>query len=492
MEGFLELRLVKTTDPGYHGRSMERSDAPDLEPTLPETPGTTDPTTSPAPARRPFLRTDVLRDLLRLSWPAVLEQVLLMFGGLFVTAFLGNYGTAELAAAGLVNMVVAVLQTAFAGLATGSTVVIARLVGGGEDRKARSALFQSLLMALALSAVVSALSFAFSGPIVSAFFGPASADAAALAPGYFRIVLLSLPFLVLDMTIAASMRGAGDTFTPMAVTGVGSALNVVLCFLLIPAHGIVGAGIALSASRAATALLRVALMLAYRRNFYLGGESYRIDFPLMGRIFRQGLPAFIEQAVMQGGFLMMSGLLTGLGTAEYASWQVGVNMNSMAFMPIFGLAVATTTYVGQALGDGRLDDAGDGVRESTRLAVVVITAIGILAAVFAEPIARLFTQDPEVIRSGVMLIRFFAVLEPLLAIMNVSAGTLRAGGDIWYVTLTAVVGLWMFRVGLSAILIFGFRLGLYGVMVGTACDFVARASLYGLRVRRGRWKHRKV
>jgi putative MATE family efflux protein len=460
---------------------------------------TNEPLASPDPqdkapaARRPLLRTDVLSDILRLSWPAILEQVLLMMGGMVVAMFLGKYGTAELAAAGLVNMVMVVLQTAFAGLATGATVIVARIVGEGDDRTARSALFQALVMALGISVVVVALTYFFADPILSVFFGSESADAAALAPPYFRILLYSLPFLVVDMTIAASMRGAGDTKTPMLVSGIGAVLNVGLCFLLIGPMGIVGAGLALSASRVVTSLLRVALMFGYRRVLYLmPRERYRIDRPLMGRIFRQGLPAFLEQTVMQGGFLMMSGLLTGLGTAQYASWQVGVQMNSLAFMPIFGLAVATTTYVGQALGAGRLDDASDGVRESVRLAIVSITLIGILAAIFANPLARLFSNDPEVIRSGVMLIRFFAVLEPLLAIMNVCAGTLRAGGDIPYVMWTAFVGLWVFRVGVSFVMIRFVGLGLEGVMVGTALDFIARAALYGNRVRQGHWKHRKV
>jgi len=462
----------------------------DYEPTEADSPVAAPPS---VPSRRPLFRKDVLSSILRLSWPAILEQILLMMGGLVVTMFLGNYGTAELAAAGLVNMVVVVLQTAFAGLASGSTVIIARIVGEGDDRKARSALFQALMMGLALSVVVTALTYFFADPILSVFFSSNSADAAALAPAYFRILLYSMPFMVLDMTIAASMRGAGDTATPMLVSGIGAALNVGLCFLLIGPMGIVGAGIALSASRVLTALLRIALMFGYRRVLYLlPVEKYRIDRVLMARIFRQGLPAFFEQAVMQGGFLMMSALLTNLGTAEYASWQVGVQMNSLAFMPIFGLAVATTTYVGQALGAGRLEDAGDGVRESLRLAIVTITLLGILAAVFANPIARLFSDDPEVIRRGVELIRFFAVLEPLLAIMNVSAGVLRAGGDILYVTLTAFVGLWTCRVFISWVMIRFVGLGLEGVMIGTAMDFVARATLYGLRVKRGKWKHKRV
>jgi putative MATE family efflux protein len=444
-------------------------------------------------ARRPLFRRDVISAILRLSWPAILEQVLLMMGGMVVAAFLGKYSTAVLSAVGLVNMVMVVLQTAFAGLATGATVVVARIVGEGDRDGARNALFQSLIMALGLSILVTGATIAFAEPLLALFSSPNSADALALAPGYFRILMYSMPFLVVDMTIAAAMRGAGDTLTPMLVTAVGSIVNIVLCILLIGPMGIVGAGIALSSSRVVSAVLRVVLMFLYRKKLYLAlSERYRLDWVLMARVFRQGLPAFLEQAVMQGGFLMTSGVLFGLGTATYASWTVGVNMNSLAFMPIFGLAVATTTYVGQALGAGRLDDATDGVRESVRLAVVSISLIGLLAAIFADPLARLFSNDEEVVRTGIELIRFFAVLEPLLAIMNVCAGTLRAGGDIAYVTVTAFVGLWVFRVGLSFVLIRFAGLGLEGVMAGTACDFIARAALYGIRVKRGRWKYRTV
>jgi putative MATE family efflux protein len=302
-----------------------------------------------------------------------------------------------------------------------------------------------------------------------------------------------MPFLALDMTISASMRGAGDTLTPMAVTGIGSVINIILCFLLIGPLGIAGAGIALASSRILTVLLRVILMLANKKRLFLSfREVYKLDFSLMGRIFRQGLPAFGEQAIMQGGFLMMNFILAYLGTAAMASWQVGGNINSLAFMPIFGLSIATMTCVGQALGSGRLADATDYAREAVRLAVALITVLGILLAIFAEPLASLYTTDPEVLANSIFLTRCFACIEPLLGIMNINAGVLRAGGDIIFVTISALIGLWAFRIGLSLLLVYVFHFGISAIMIGTAIDFVTRATLYGLRVRRGQWKYRKV
>lgn len=443
--------------------------------------------------RRPFFRREVLGDILKLAWPAVLEQILVMMGGIVVTMFLGRHSTDELAAAGLVNMIVIVLQTAFAGLATGSTVVIARTIGEKRPQEARNALFQSLLLAIALSGLITFLTWLGSETLLSFFFRSVGPDVQKLAAIYFGYMLISLPFLAVDLTVSASMRGAGDTLTPMLITGLGASVNIVLCLLLIGPMGIAGAGIALMMSRILTCLFRVILMLAYKRKLYLSfRERYKLDFALVTRIFRQGMPAFLEQAIMQGGFLMLNTILAFLGTTALASWQVGVNLNSLAFMPIFGLAIATTTCVGQALGSCRVEDAAAYSREAVRLAVVAISAIGVLAAVFAEPLAGLYTQDPSVLATGIMLIRFFAFTEPLLGVMNVSAGVLRAGGDIMYVTLTALVGLWLFRIGVSSLLVYWMGLGIYGIMIGTALDFLIRTTLYSIRVRQGHWKFRKV
>ena len=65
-------------------------------------------------------------------------------------------------------------------------------------------------------------------------------------------------------------------------------------------------------------------------------------------------------------------------------------------------------------------------------------------------------------------------------------------GDIVYVTVTAFIGLWVFRIAISLLLVHVFKMGIYGVMVGVSMDFVVRAAMYGLRVKAGRWKQLKV
>lgn len=443
--------------------------------------------------KREYSRAQVYRRILGLAWPAIVEQILVMAVGIVSTAFVGRIGTAELAAVGLVSMIVTFIQTIFSGLSTGSTVVIARLTGEGDLPEAKRALAQSLFVGAAAGLLVTLPSLALAAPILGLFFSGAGAGVLDIGLAYYKIVMIGTPFLVLDLVAAGAIRGSGDMRTPMLVTLGVNVLNVILQAFLVPRYGIAGSAAAVMISRIAGGTARVAVVFAKRGPMRLGrGDDYALHPALIGRIFRVGMPAFLEQLIMQGGFLMMQVIIIGIGVAESASWQVSVNVNSFAFMPVFGFAIATTTIIGQSLGRGDLEEAGIYAFESNVIGVLVISLIAVFSLAFAGPLASIFTTDPAVIALSATVIALFSCIDPFLGVMNVSAAVLRGAGDVVYVTITAFVGLWAFRVLVSVLLVRFAGLGIYAVMIGTALDFAVRASMYGLRVKAGRWKRLKV
>lgn len=451
-----------------------------------------------------YTRLGVHKDILRLAWPAIAEQVLIMMVGMVSTIFVGRIGTSSLAAVGLINMLVFFLQSVFAGLATGSTVVIARVTGEGEDDKAKLALTQSLIMGVIAGLALAVLGYLFASPLLRLFFGAAEPVVIEIGLLYYRIVLLGLPFLVIDMVIAGALRGAGDTKTPMYVTAVVNIINLVLSSTLIfgvkiggsviiPPLGVTGAGISVTVARISGGVIRLCVLYLRKGNLSMSlKDKYRVDMDMMARIIKVGIPAFMEQLVMQGGFLVMQIIIISIGTVQAASFQVGVNVNSLAFMPIFGFAVSATTMVGQNLGCCDYDNAETYAHETNKIAIAIISCIGVLTFIFARPLAGLYSNDAEVINMGAAIIRIFAFTEPLLGIMNVCSGVLRAAGDVMYVMITALVGLWLFRVAIAYILGKTLGFGIYGVMAGVCADFAVRASMYGFRVKAGKWKYLKV
>lgn len=444
------------------------------------------------------------KEIFQIAWPAIAEQMLIMMVSMVSTIFVGRIGQDALASVGVINSLVFFFQTIFAGLTTGATVIIARITGEGDHGKAKLALIQSLYMGIAVSALVTIIGYVFRVPILRFLFGASTGSVFEIGLLYFSIALIGLPFMAVDMVIAGAVRGAGDTKTPMFITGLVNVINLILSSVLIfgvdfgglvhiPAFGIKGAAIAVSIARICGALMRLVVLFAVKRKLYLCfSDDFCIRLSMIFRIIKVGIPAFLEQAVMQGGFLLIQVIIVSMSTLASAAWQVGTNANSLAFMPMMGFAISATTMVGQSLGSRDYDRAQTYAYESVKSSMVAISAIGVLTFIFARPLACLYSTDPEVIELGVFVIKVFAVLEPFMAIMNVSSAVLRAAGDIMYVMMTSIIGLWSFRIMAAYFLNYFFGLGIHGVMIGTGADFIVRCILYFIRIRAKKWLYLKV
>lgn len=451
-----------------------------------------------------YSRNEIRRNILSLAWPTITEQLLVMMVGIVSTILVARLGKESMAAVGMVNNLVNFFQTIFAGLATGTTIIIARITGESGVQKAKSALMQSLLMGAVFGLIFTAICMYFSEDILKLFFG--SAEKAVLEKGllYYRFILISIPLMILDMLIAGGLRGAGDTKTPLYVTIIVNIINAVLSvtlifgmefgsFISIPSYGVKGAAIAVMTARICGGVMRIALLFWKKSkiNFTLK-DRFKLNTKVMKRIIRVGIPSFMENLIMQGGFLVIQVMVVAIGTVQSAAYQIGGNIHSLAFMPIFGFAITTTTTVGQNLGRQDYEKAEIYAYENKQMAIMVGVCAGLLEFILAEPLARLYSTDPDVIRVSMIVVRGFALIEPFMGIEKVSAAAMRAAGDIKYVLVTAVVALWSFRILIALILTKFTNLGIYGIMVGIFLDFSVRAIMYIVRMKKGKWKYMRV
>lgn len=442
------------------------------------------------------------KEILGMAWPSITEQILEMMVGIVSMMFMGSLGNAAVGAVGMVTTLMNFLQTVFSGLSIGTTVVIARVTGEGDPVEARRTLIQSGYMAILVGIFLMTAGKIFTLPILNFFLGGAEETVFNLGISYFSIILFNLPFFVLDIIVSGAMRGAGDTKTPMIVTGGVNILNIILNtvlifgvpFLHIPAMGVVGSAIAVTTSRIVGVTVRV-LVLYNRKGLKMNlslKDDYRIKPQLMKRIINIGVPGFIEQAVMQGGFLILQVIIVTMGTVAMAAYQIGLNINGIIFFPIFGFAIANTTLVGQSLGERNYDKAHTYAYESLKITMLLAFVLGLLTFTFAPYLAMMYTRDPVTIKEAVVLVRTFGVLEPLLAILNICSATLKAAGDIKYVMITSIVGLWSLRVLPSFVFDRWLGLGLAAVSIGIFLDFSCRSVMYLVRMNKGKWKYLKV
>lgn len=436
-----------------------------------------------------------------LSLPAIIEQVMITMVQYVDTAMVGSLGSAATAAVGLTASTTWLINGFLSAAAIGFSVQVAQHVGAGERERAQNVTTQSIVFIAVGGLLMMTLAALVSGALPR-WLG-ADEQVRPLASAYFRIIACAVPFNFCALMLGSIIRCAGDTRTPMLLNLFINALNIFLNFLLIyPSRSVSvlgkqvwlwGAGMGVSGA-ALGSLLSLAVVSGlffwalYRRPSPVRpqrGASYRFTAPVLQTAWRLGLPVAMERTLTCAAQIVITAVITRLGTAAIAANHLAVTAESLSYMPAYGVAAAATTMVGQAMGAGRMDLAKRFSRLITYLGVAMMTAGGALLYGFAPNLIRLFSADPEVLGLGTKMLRIVAFAEPCFGMAIVVTGVLRGAGDTKAPFLISLFTMWGVRITLALTL--SGPMGLAGVWVAMAIELCIRGGLFVTRMYRGKW-----
>ena len=442
---------------------------------------------------------EITRTVLVLSVPAILEMLLHTLVGLADTAMVGRLaeGGAAVAGTSLGNNVFMFALTIFAAIGTGSTALVARSIGAGDNRTADRVVVQSLLVGSVLAILLTLAGTLFAEQAMD-FMG-AEGLAHEYGAVYLRIIAYgAMPTFVMQI-LTGCLRGAGDTRTPMIINSGVNLVNIALNWVLIygnlgaPALGVAGAAIATSVSRVLGAAILLLLLGMRKLKLTLGRlRDASLDIPLMRRIMNVGIPAAVEMAFMRGAQLAFARLVASLGTTAIAAHQIALNTESISFQPGWGISMAGAALVGQGLGAGKPKLAERFGYRALQIAVAIMGALGVVLFTVPEFFARLFILDEEVIRLSVVCLRIVAISQPALACTMVLSNSLRTAGDTRRMLYITLAGFWLIRLPVGYILVRYTNLGLAGAWIGMITDLFFRGSACWWLFRKGYWKEVKV
>jgi putative MATE family efflux protein len=292
-----------------------------------------------------------------------------------------------------------------------------------------------------------------------------------------------------------SLRGSGDTRTPMVISAIANVANVAVAYPLIfgvaglPALGIAGAAWGVAAARIVGFALVVRALLPGERLRVSGLlRRWRPDLEILRPILAVGGPAAAESGSIQVGLMIFSLIVISLGTDAFAAQQIVFNAANMSMMPGLAFSVASTTLVGQALGAGDPRRAERGGWRGAFTAAAWMSVMGVVFILIPEQIIALYTSDPEVVRLGSQGLRIVGFGQPFQGLAFVLAGALRGAGDTRTTLVVGTAAMWLIRVPLAFALGIAAGLGVTGVWLAWAADWVLRGSLYARAFRRGAWK----
>lgn len=432
------------------------------------------------------------RAILHLAWPVIVANFLQTLIGSIDLIMVGGLGAQAVASVGLGGQILFFGQSLMIATSVGTLALTARAWGAKDPKEVSRILWNSVLIGLGGSLLIMAVAIPLAQPILSAF--GAEASVAAGGATYLQIVLFATPAIFFNFLAAAALRGMGDTRTPMLVGVLVNVVNVVGNYLLIYGNfGFPRLGIAGSASSSLTAFIVGALaylgILFFRsgplREGLLGRDT---DRTLVRRIGKLAAPAALEQVIIQTGFMIYVIIVVAFGTTALAAHQIGISVQSMAFMPGFGFSVAATALVGQNLGAKNPPEAERSGWEAVKLAVLVMGLIGLTLWVAAPFIARVYVQDAKVVELATTWIRIHALSIPATGMFFTLSGSLRGAGDTRWPLYASSLGIYGVRIPLSLVLGFFTPLALLGVWMSLVVEYYLRAAIIAGRFRSGVWK----
>lgn len=432
----------------------------------------------------------------QLAIPMILEMGVINISQILDTLWVGQLGSAALAAVTISITIRWVINSLASGLGIGGMAVVARRIGERDRAAAEHAAWQTILLGLIMSLALGTVGILLARPLLTLL--GANAEVLPLGLTYLRITMGGLFTLILIFVINSMLRGAGEARLAMNVLFLATAVTVVSEYALLfgwgpfPALGVSGSAWGIVLGFGAGVALQFTVLLSGRARIGINLRDLRPDFPLMLKIIRIALPSTVQMTLRSSSRLIVVGLIGLYGTFATAGYGVANRLLLIALIPSFGMGNAAGTLVGQNLGARKSKRAERSAWWVSAYTAGYMVVVVILLLVFARPLVTLFDPAPQVVEIGVECIRIVAPSLVPVVVGVVLARGFDGAGDTAPAMVVNALTLW----GMETPLAFGFAhwlgMGVTGIWWGRAIANVANGLLFAAWFKLGRWKRRKV
>ncbi len=430
-----------------------------------------------------------------LAWPIVVarsSQAVIGFSDALMTAPLGEDAVAATTTGSMNAFSLVVMPM-------GLVFIVQSFAAQFKGKNDLSSARRYAWYGLAVAALTSALAIAtvpFVGTMISVF--PYEPEVRGLMTDYLEIRLFGIGAIVATETLGNWYAGLGNTRLHMGSALIAMVLNVFLNYLLI--HGNLGApemgvrGAALASVIANWIGFSVLAVIFWRRWFFaIPRDRLRLRWAEFLRMLRFGTPNglnwFLEFAAFS---IFINVVVADLGTGVLAAMMVVIRLNSVAFMPAFGLASAGAIIAGQAIGAGRHDLVAGVVKRTALVAATWQGAIGIIYLVIPATLMAWFTDSDapagEFYEAGKALLAISIAWQIFDAVEMTVAETLRAAGDTTWCLWARLAVAWLIFVPGAVISVMVLGGGHIAAMMWLVVYLGVLAVVLTWRFRSGKWK----
>src|SRR5246500_415448 len=436
------------------------------------------------------------RAILLLAIPMVLEMALESLFAVVDVFWVGRLGVDAVTTVGITESMLALVFAVGIGLSLSTTAMVARRIGEKDPEDAAISGVQAIILGLALSVVMGVPLGILAPHLLRAMGAPPSV--VATGSGYARIALGGCGAIVMLFLNNAIFRGAGDAAIAMRLLWVSNIINLILDPCLIfglgpfPRMGVTGAALATFSGRSIGVLYQFYRLLRGTERIHILATQLRLNLGVLLRLVRISLTGILQFAIADVSWIGLVRIVSLFGSAALAGYTIAIRIVIFVILPSWGLSNAAATLVGQNLGAGKPDRAEAAVWRTGPYNVAFLGGVGLFFILFAEPVVRLFINDPAVLPLGAACLRIVSYGNLGYAYFMVMMQAFNGAGDTITPTIVNFFGFWLFEIPLAYALAIPLRMRSNGVFFSIAIAESSMAVVSAILFKQGKWKKQKI
>ncbi len=430
--------------------------------------------------------------VLGLSVPIVINLLLITmisFTDLYVVS---KFGDDAVSGVGIVLNIWEILQALTIAFSSGATVLLTRYVGQESYQKGSLVISTLLITALASSLVMIALFALLPTMIVTLM--DAGSEVRRYTVEYGYILLLDIPFIMINVVIDSALHSYGNSRVPMYLAAIAAVVNVILDFGLglgmwgLPKMGVFGVALSTVIGFGIVAMIHLSIYFGSKTPY---SPIFRFRYTLLKRALKVSLPEVGSRLVNRISNLIFVTAVITLGSSYYAAFTISMKLMAFGYMPLIAFAESGAILLGQEIGAKRYDEGKRYVNIVAMINLVMLIFIVSIFLIYAGDMAAQFSANAQTQKLTVLSIIVLAVTLFALAIDMTYTFALNGAGLSKRTFKINITTLWWLRIIPSLIAIYLF--GSYeSVLLSYAVQTGATAYLMYREFRKGEWRSVKV
>lgn len=424
--------------------------------------------------------------------PIVIESILQMTSGFCLTGMMGRLDPISISAFSLSNRIINITWAILRGITMGSAVFVAQAYGSKNTKKIKYIIKQTMIGLSILIFLIQQFIF-LNTEFVLSIFDPGS-ELMYIASKCLKTSSWSLYFMSMMLICTSSLQSMNKAKISMKIAMSMNITSIIIGYLFIfgnfnmPNLGVQGAAIGTFSGYFIACFYGVYLMFNRKKGYVYFGEQidkvkinikefikdFKPDINQIKNVYKIGIPISLENSFWQLSTIILTRAILNYGEVTLAAYQLGLQAESISFMPSNAFAIAATAFVGQCVGAKNEKLGKRYMKELFKSTIVITILTSIPLIFFPKQLMLILTNDSQLINISAKYLIVMGVIQLAGNLGGVINGALRGSGFTKLPMLISATGIWGIRVPLTVLIVYFTKLDIQWVWIAMGLDVCVR------------------